>query len=191
MKYLLIVLTCLSAITSFAQSAEDRVGVKGPLNFDGKKFNLSWTSHPNADYYIQEYIPAGEKAESFNEMISVFFIKTDRSVVDEMTKKAEEITARKKTDPVANFKTYTNEQTGEAAIDFLVGASEGDKMTIVEFNFYRYKQVQLSLGKGILIFAYSKRSYGDSITNFLKSLSDIRNKYIGLMIEQKLPEIKL
>lgn len=191
MRYLLIVLACLILTSSFAQTAEDRVGIKGPINFDGKNFNLSWTSHPNNDYYIQEYLPAGEKSESFTEMMSVFFIKTDRTVVDEMTNKAEEIQARKKTDPVANFKTYTNEASGEAAIDFLVGASKGDEMIVVEFNFYRYKQVQLPSGKGILIFAYSKRSYGNDITPFLKKLSAIRDKYIDLMIEQKLPEIKL
>lgn len=57
MKTLLPILSLL--IMSFTISSDkpvDKLGVNGPLEFNKTKFELAWTSHPNENYYIQEYL---------------------------------------------------------------------------------------------------------------------------------------
>lgn len=65
-------------------------------------------------------------------------------------------------------------------------------MAITEFNVYRYSQVDLGNNKkAILIYFYSKRSYGNEITEFLKKLSLERIKYLNEMISAKMPSVKI
>ncbi len=65
-------------------------------------------------------------------------------------------------------------------------------MTIVEFNVYRYKQIEISKKKkAIIVYAYSMRSYGYDITNFFKTLkSDITN-YLNQMISADIPNVTI
>jgi len=44
----------------------ERIGVKGPLEFNKTIFNLAWTDKPRDNYYIQEYLPKGETLEKFD-----------------------------------------------------------------------------------------------------------------------------
>ncbi|MES1217180.1 MAG: hypothetical protein ABUT20_16825, partial [Bacteroidota bacterium] len=58
----------LFATISHAQTAKkmtDYLGIPGPVMFDKKNYNLSWTSHPSPAYYKHEYLPAGENADKF------------------------------------------------------------------------------------------------------------------------------
>ena len=77
-------------------------------------------------------------------------------------------------------------------VDFLLGESKGEKMTIIEFNIYHYKQVAFGdEKKGILVYAYSKRAYGDDITTFLKNLRKDRADLLDVMIASEIPTVKL
>lgn len=65
-------------------------------------------------------------------------------------------------------------------------------MTLVEFNIYRYAQIELSNNKkAILLYAYTKRSYGENITSFLKGLKYGRETLINKMISDSLPSIRV
>ena len=77
-------------------------------------------------------------------------------------------------------------------VDFLLRESKGEKMTIIEFNIYHYKQVAFGdEKKGILVYAYSKRAYGDNITTFLKNLRKDRADLLDVMIASEIPIVKL
>ena len=45
--------------------------------------------------------------------------------------------------------------------------------------------------KAILVYAYSKRSYGDDITPFFKKLGEDRKTHLNQMISSSMPAIKL
>ena len=65
-------------------------------------------------------------------------------------------------------------------------------MTIVEFNVYRYKQIEISKKKkAIIVYAYSKRSYGDEITNFFKTLKADRTNPLNQMISADIPTVTI
>jgi hypothetical protein len=73
-----------------------------------------------------------------------------------------------------------------------MGESQDDHMTLVEFNIYRYAQIELSNNKkAILLYAYTKRSYGENITSFLKGLKYGRETLINKMISDSLPSIRV
>ena len=191
-KYLLIMTTIMMSFTTFNNEPVDRLGVKGPLTFNKTSFNLSWTDKPNNTYFIQEYLPKDEKSESFNQMLTLHLFDKDIKVKNAVKQKMQELDTRKKTDPTCNYQVTESPDGKEFMVDFLLGESKGDKMTIIEFNIYHYKQVELGdKKKGILVYAYSKRAYGDDITPFLKNLRKDRTDLLNVMIGSEMPTVNL
>ena len=148
-------------------------------------YKLAWSSHPNADYYKQEYLPAGEKSESFKTMITIDALTKNLPIENVVRLKESELQQRKKTDKVCNYQITTNSKTGEYMIDFLISSGN-----IVEWNVYRYKKIADSKGNPtILLFSLSKRAYGNEYTAFLTGLRSSRMDFINLIWNYKLPEI--
>lgn len=188
------VVVSLLAISStlFAQKALNRIGVSGPLEFNKTSFNLAWSDKPNATYYVQEYVPKGERVENFTQMLTVNVFDKDITIEDAVQQKAKWLTERKKTDDVCNFQVTNNPDKTEYMVDFIVSEKKGDDYTIVEFNVYRYKKVDIGNGKkGILVYVYSQRSYGQEITDFLQNLGETRTGMLNAMIGSVLPAITL
>lgn len=168
----------------------DRIGIKGPLKFAKTDYKLVWTAKPNDNYFVQEYLPEGEKLESFNQMLTIHLFNMDIKTKDAVGQKVKELIERKKTDPVCNYQITESPDGKEYIVDFLLGESKEDKMTIVEFNVYRFKQIEITKkNKAIIVYAFSKRSYGDNITPFLKSLKDDRIQYLNEMISTEIPNV--
>ena len=191
-KYLFILLTLSMSFTNTSNDPEDRIGVPGPLTFNKTTFNISWTDKPTDTYYIQEYLPAGENIEKFHQMLTLHLNDRDIELKDVVKQKVDELNNRKKTDPTCNFRVNENPGAKEFMLDFILGESHGDKMTIVEFNIYRYKQVDLDdKKKGILVYAYSKRAYSDEITPFYKKLKNERTDLLNAMINSEIPAVKI
>ncbi len=190
-----IILFCLTAFTLFSFKSDDPIqeylNVPGPLNFDGKSFDLNWTSK-NDNYYIQEYLTANDSIGNFKEMISLFVLNESVSIDDAVNIKIQELDEFKKTDPVCNYALTTGSKKSEYIVDFLRGESIGEIMTLVEFNIYRYKQIKIGKNKkAVLVYAFSKRASGYDIIPFLKSLKVERLKYIEKIQAIELPEINL
>jgi len=148
-------------------------------------YNLTWSSHPDANYYKQEYLPSGEKSKSFKTMITIDVLIKDLPIEKVVKLKESELQERKKTDKACNYLITTNSQTGEYMIDFLMSSGN-----IMEWNVYRYKKIADSKGNPtVLLFALSKRAYGKDITPFLTDLKSTRIGLINLVWDYKLPTI--
>ena len=192
-KYIFLLTIVLTSFTATLNDKVDRIGVPGPLTFNKTTFDLSWTDKPNDTYYIQEYLPKGENSENFNQMVTLHLFETDIDLKDAVRQKMKELEIRKKTDPVCNYLvTESKDRDKQYMVDFLLGQSKNDKMTIVEFNIYHYKKVDLADNKtGILIYAYTKRAYGNDIKPFLSNLEEDRQKLLSTMITLEKPTVKL
>ena len=189
-EYFLFLITL--ALFSFRSDNEikDYLNVKGPINFDDQSFRLKW-SQKNGNYYVQEYFTDGESLEKFNKMISLFVLDENISIEDAVAIKKQELEEFKKTDPVCNY-AITKSDDNTVLIDFLRGESEGDRMTIVEFNLYRYKQIKIGKNKkALIVYAFAERAYGAEITPFMKSLKDVRFDYIHKIFQIEIPDIEL
>ena len=185
----------LSLFLSFGISAQNplnRLGTNDTLHFNDTDFNLSWTDKPNENYYIQEYLPKGETTNGYNQMMTIHLFVTNINAKDAVAQKVKELKERKKHDAVCNYQVTESPDGKEFIVDFLLGESKDKLMTIVEFNAYHYKEIQLSESKkAIVIYAYTKRSYGDGITDFLKSLKEDRSHVLNEMISTKIPGVAM
>ncbi len=190
-KYSVIGLLVLMSFTKTANDAVDRIGVKGPLTFNKTIFNLAWTSKPTDDYYIQEYLPDSENVDHFNQMLTIYLLKSDSKLKSAVNQKVKELEERKKTDASCNYMVTESPGAKEYMVDFILGEFKDDKMTVLEFNIYRYKQVDLGNGKkGILAYAYSRRTY-DDITTVFKALREERITLLNTMIAYEMPAITI
>ncbi|MFT3910621.1 MAG: hypothetical protein QM737_14440 [Ferruginibacter sp.] len=169
----------------------DYLHIPGPVIFENKSYNLSWTSHPSAGFYKQEYIQKGENPDRFNAMI-LFDVTTDNTDIKAVVaSKIEEIKKMKVSNPLVNYNSFDNPKTGEYMIDFLLSANGPDgKTSVVERNVYRYKSFTDKSGnKGIMLFGVSTRSYGNDIDQFLVSLKSNKKDMVNAVAKFTLPEI--
>ena len=191
---ILLLLTSILFIsfTTINEDPKDRLNVKGPLSFGDASFKLFWTAKPKETYYIQEYLPEGETLNSFSQMLTINLFVSDIGVKNAVNQKINELTNRKKTDKVCNYEVSESPDGKEFIVDFLLSESKDNQMNIVEFNVYRYKQIDIeSAKKAIVVYAYSKIAYGKEITSFLESLGKERTNYLNLMISSEIPSIKI
>jgi len=192
MKSLLIALTSLLLCAFTGDTVIDYLSVEGPLKFNETDFDLKWSDKPNDKYYIQEYLPKGENLNDFNQMLTIHLFDTDVKLKDAVIQKANELDKRKKTDSVCNYQVTESPDGQEFILDFLLSESKDDEMTIVEFNIYHYRQIELGKKhKAIAVYAYSKRSYGDDITDFFNTLGEDRNSLLNEMISTEKPTINI
>lgn len=191
------ILLCLASIvlmsfTPVHKTPIERIGVKGPLEFNKTDYMLAWSQRPNVDYYVQEYLPRNETVEQFNQMLTMHVFVKDVSVEDAVLQKEAELIQRKATDKVCNYSISQSPDGKEKLVDCVLSTEKYGQLTIVEFIIYRYRQIELeNHKKGLLIFSYSKRSYGTDILPFFTKLATDRKNLLNLMIAKELPKIKI
>ncbi len=167
---LTIFLPCIGSIAYAQGNKADYYNIPQPIVFNEKQYLLSDAYHPKPAYYKQEYIQAGESADKFTSMIIIDVLITDLSPKELATAKAAELEEAKKSNPVINYMAMSMEGTDEYMLNFLISASEGDKVSVVERNIYRYAGFLDPSGrKGVMLFGFAQRAYSDDVTAFLKN----------------------
>ena len=176
---------------NFIDTVIDYLNVPGPLTLDKTHYNLAWSSHPNSQYFKQEYIPTTDHIEHFNKMVFIDVLTDTFTLQEVVSLKIRQLEKMKIDDPVINYKLIQNSDSTEYILDFVM--SQGSpRLDLVEWNIYRYKTFVDKAGhKGILLFANSIRSYGNSITDFFGSLSATRKRMISILIKYELPEVQI
>lgn len=186
--FALLICSCKANI----DNSIDRLNVNGPLEFDNVKFYLATAENPDDKFYIQEYLPEGKDLKNFDQKISVHVFEKDISIKEAVGKNLQELNERKKIDPICNYQVIESADGKEYIVDFVIEETVNDNKSLVEFHVYRYKQVEISNEKkAILIYAFTKRSNEDNITEFLINLKDDRKKYLNEMSKVELPEIAI
>ena len=190
--FLLVIITFSSYnLKKNSQKLKEYFAIPG-VAYNKTTYQLSWSAHPANNYYKQEYLPAGEKPDTYTHMIMIEVVTGDISLKDAVHAKINELEQRKKNDPVANYQVTENKTTGEYLLDFVIGQSPGNAAAVTEWNAYRYLKLKDKSGrKGIQLFACSKRGYGAGTTNFLQHLKTERLKEISLFAAYKIPEVNI
>lgn len=173
-----------------AAETVERLGVPGPIVFDGTNYGLAWSSHPSPTYYKQEYLPPGQGVASYASMIILELVTGGASVANAVGAQTRMLNARKATDPLVNFSLMQNQKTGEVLLDFILSA--GSPQRIVEWNAYRYAPYRGNDGEqGVVLLALSQRAYGDQDARaFLRDLKDKRMATLGAFAKLPMPAIK-
>lgn len=186
---------CLAAVASLTLAAPalaqvtDYLDVPGPIALDGTDYNLAWSSQPSPGYTKQEYLPLGQDPESYESMVMVEFLAADLAPLEMAQAQVEMLNARRATDPLVNMALIENEQTGEVLLDFIVSSKDAAGEYIVEWNAYRYANVENNEGEtGGLLFAISHRAYGNADSEaFLSALRDFKATQIEELAKAPLP----
>ncbi|HSK14116.1 MAG TPA: hypothetical protein VK907_12940, partial [Phnomibacter sp.] len=50
----------LCSLAQTSTSVKDHLSIPGPIVFEQRSYSLTWSAHPSANYYKQEYLPKGE-----------------------------------------------------------------------------------------------------------------------------------
>lgn len=157
------------SVLGFSQDAENYLQTEKALKFDNENYGLVWSSHPNKNYYKQEYLTAEQSLEKYKSMILIDFVKGDFSVKDAVNVKLQELEKAKELNLVVS---YTVLEKGEdTMIDFLMAAksNDGKEILIVERNVYRYVKVKTKQTNGVLVFAVSEEHTKVKLTLFLRN----------------------
>ena len=160
------------------------------LFVDSINYVFSWSLHPNQLYYKNEFLNRGDSVTHFKKMISIEFLVGNYALIDVVNQKRVELERRKTTDKFCNQILYENNEKGEYMLDFLISEQDSNSL-IVERNIYRYKLYSDSINKGVLLFAYSERSYDNEIMNFLKNMKSNNFKMVNKIGNYDLSSIKL
>jgi hypothetical protein len=175
-----------------SDAAVDRLSIPGPISFNGTSYQLSWSSHPNPNYYKQEYLPAGQTSEHFQRMVLIEAIAQGADVDGAVSAQVSMLNRRKSTDPNVNFAIVKNPNTGEMILDFILSAEDTKGGSVVEWNAYRYAALKDKDGNsGVLLFGVSRRAYGDDSTEFLRGLKSARPAEINALAHYRLPVVQL
>lgn len=169
----------------------DYLNIPGPINLNQKEYNLVWSSHPNENYYKQEYLSSNENINKYSSMILIDFIKGDFKLKDIVDQKVSELKEMKKTNPVVNYQIFEN--NGEYILDFLISenSKDGKEILIAERNIYRYKIVNNDKNKGVLLFAMSERGYPENMDSFFNNLKTNTSKLIEAVGNYKIQDIEI
>jgi hypothetical protein len=188
----LIALFLTSTLSLHAQNKTiDYLHVPGPIKINQKVYSLTWSSHPNENYYKQEYLGPNEKIEEYNTLVMIDYFKGNFELKDVIDQKVTELENLKKSNPIVKYKTYEN--NGEYILDFLIteNSKDGKEILIAERNIYRYKLISNDKNKGVLLFGVSERGYKDNMEKFFNNLKENSSKLIEVVGNYKLPDIDI
>lgn len=186
----IIVVAALAALPAglAAQEAVDRLGLPGPLAFDGTEYRLAWSAQPNPTYYKQEYLPADETVTDYTRMVLVELIAGGLDVAGAAKAQVDTLNQRKGKDPLVQMALIRNAPTGEILLDFLISQKNPWGEFTVEWNAYRY----VPRGDGVMLFAISRRAYGNAAAKaFLARLKTERPADIAKLARYEIPRLRL
>jgi hypothetical protein len=181
---LLFLALTLMTTPAVAQTV-DFLGLPGPIELDGKSYELAWSSQPSENYSKQEYVPAGQSVENYDQMLLVERLTGDVKVIDAVKSQIAMLEKRKGADPLTHFEVLQKDATGEVVLDFLVSAKDTKGEYVIEWNLYRYAPTR----SGVLLFALSRRAYGNANAKaFLGGLKQLRAAQTGVFLKAALPQ---
>ena len=145
------------------------------VSFDGQTLVLAWQGG-NPGETVREYIPVGEKLESWTRLAS---IREYPKLDEPQAVAANLVRALKQQNSAAQSAMIENPATGEVIVDFVTWPAD---RAFVEFNIFKYARRP---GGGLIAHQYALRDYQDT-TAFLRGLRPVRERLVGLMAKEGL-----
>lgn len=187
---ILIIGFCCFTMMSFTMNdIIDYLSIGPELSFNNEKYDLAWSSHPNATYFKQEYLRKSDKLERYEKMILIEAIKTTLDPEKASQMKINELNNLKKNNPIVNYTRVQSSNQNDKIISFTISGGN-----ILEWNLYRYQQQQIGNENMIILYAYSYRNYvstKEDVTKFMNYVKNNENKMIETITKTKTPKVKI
>lgn len=182
-----LILAVIGCFGTSAQMATKYFNVGNPIKFCGTDFYFNWSANPEKNYYVQQYLPKGEKFESYKQMLTVIVIFWDVTPLDAVRAKIAELEQRKQFDPITNYTSAG--KNGEYILEFIVSDNKNDQMNTVEVDVHHYKQMKINGKTASVLCFYSRRAYGNDIVPMIQSIPSQRNSWYDALWKLRLSPV--
>ena len=182
---------------SLVQAQEDaenqvveRLSLPNSIELNGAEFFLAWSKQNSKTLTVEQFLPRDEKIESFEQLLNFSYFNKDIELEDAVRAKVESVQKAGENDKFASVNVTESPDGKEFIVDYTLSVPESKVGAYLEYNIYRFKKYE-SETKPLLILSYTKRIYSEDIKGSSKALSRQRNTLMTILIEYKIPEIKV
>ncbi|MBH1960673.1 MAG: hypothetical protein I8H68_11225 [Flavobacteriia bacterium] len=190
-KKIILALFISSVTLANAQEAETSIlSFSNPLEYDGTEFYLVQSKQRSKTLFQEQFIPKDENLQDFTQLLDFSFFNKEIEMELAVRQKVESVQQREKKDKFAKVNVTESPDGKEFVVDYFISESPETGEPYVEYNIYRFKNMENGGQKSFLIMSYAKRMYGD-LKSAAKALAKQRDHLMATMIEYKVPEIKV
>jgi hypothetical protein len=144
------------------QEVQDKLGIKGPLEFNKKSFFLNQSLQPTKHEHIQVYLPSGQKLVDFKEKLSVQVYADRADLRKHFMATKEAIEKMCSEDPYYTQFVMEPKNKEERILFYTSSNSEKGKLLYTDFTIVRIANVSLEANKTALMqYVYTRRQYGE------------------------------
>lgn len=180
-----------SATLIHAQETETSIlSFPNPIEYDGTEFYIIQSKQRSKTLFQEQYIPKDENLRDFNQLIDFSFFNKEIETELAVRQKVESVQQREKKDKFAKVNVTESPDGKEFIVDYFISEAPENGDSYIEYNIYRFKNMENGGQKSFLIMSYAKRIYGD-LKSAAKALAKQRDHLMTTMIEYKIPEIKV
>ena len=174
-----------------AQETETSIlSFPNPIEYDGTEFYIIQSKQRSKTLFQEQYIPKDENLRDFNQLIDFSFFNKEIETELAVRQKVESVQQREKKDKFAKVNVTESPDGKEFIVDYFISEAPENGDSYIEYNIYRFKNMENGGQKSFLIMSYAKRIYGD-LKSAAKALAKQRDHLMTTMIEYKIPEIKV
>ncbi|MCW4451988.1 hypothetical protein OK344_07165 [Kaistella sp. BT6-1-3] len=190
-KKIFLAMLFTSATFINAQETETSIlSFPNPIEYDGTEFYIIQSKQRSKTLFQEQYIPKDENFRDFNQLIDFSFFNKEIETELAVRQKVESVQQREKKDKFAKVNVTESPDGKEFIVDYFISEAPENGDSYIEYNIYRFKNMENGGQKSFLIMSYAKRMYGD-LKSAAKALAKQRDHLMATMIEYKIPEIKV
>ena len=187
--FLALFITSVSFLNA-QETATSILSFPNPLEYDGTEFYLIQSKQRSKTLFQEQYIPKDENLRDFTQLLDFSFFNKEIEIELAVRQKVESVQQREKKDKFAKVNVTESPDGKEFIVDYFISEAPENGDSYIEYNIYRFKNMENGGQKSFLIMSYAKRMYGD-LKSSAKALAKQRDHLMATMIEYKIPEIKV
>ena len=172
------------------ETATSILSFPNPLEYDEAEFYLIQSKQRSKTLFQEQYIPKDENLRDFTQLLDFSFFNKEIEIELAVRQKVESVQQREKKDKFAKVNVTESPDGKEFIVDYFISEAPENGDSYIEYNIYRFKNMENGGQKSFLIMSYAKRMYGD-LKSSAKALAKQRDHLMTTMIEYKIPEIKV
>ena len=187
--FLALFITSVSFLNA-QETATSILSFPNPLEYDGAEFYLTHSKQRSKTLFQEQYIPKDENLRDFTQLLDFSFFNKEIEIELAVRQKVESVQQREKKDKFAKVNVSESPDGKEFIVDYFISEAPENGDSYIEYNIYRFKNMENGGQKSFLIMSYAKRMYGD-LKSATKALAKQRDHLMTTMIEYKIPKIKI
>ena len=187
--FLALFITSVSFLNA-QETATSILSFPNPLEYDEAEFYLIQSKQRSKTLFQEQYIPKDENLRDFTQLLDFSFFNKEIDIELAVRQKVESVQQREKKDKFAKVNVTESPDGKEFIVDYFISEAPENGDSYIEYNIYRFKNMENGGQKSFLIMSYAKRMYGD-LKSATKALAKQRDHLMTTMIEYKIPKIKI